>query len=631
MANIQDKLNNIKNALFGKDVRGSIHDGMDAINKEVENTTGRQVDLENTFDQLVINAGNSNAEIVDARVKNDGTSYSKLGDRLDAVDSQLEHIANNITIKCKADGITDDTVNFKEYMNIIKNGGILNLEGKSVVISTIELVKSNCIIENGTIVLGYNGLSGLYNGLIGFNENSSDIMFKNVKFVLHKDCKNLSKKGIVFLQSNNISFINCEFYNIENETLRFDYCNNVDIINCKFYNCATNSSYGQLAFFMCDNVNIEKNVLNNGGIGVSIYGKSNDTFSKNIKIQKNTISTDPTSANGMGIYILKNVENILIDGNFIENNPHENIVLTNISNPSEFLIKDVVISNNICKNAKFCDISLDVDVKNATVCNNVIYSNATSCSIHLRGENLVANDNILEREVGIAGGNSYGIHIDHCTYAQADNNKISGSTTSSIYNNQSNYTSINNNIISVESGCIGLALYPKNNFEEHATIIGNTVIGKDLTSILINRTGGDNIRSYIITNNIFDTGTISLTFLNTSIFSHNIGRNLDSSYVITENGNVQMKDNIGLLNNNKFIADPKPSYSAIGGERGRIVYIGSTQDQLAFVQNNNGEYRYNRIGVGVGNISDSVANDVSGIRTDFNLLLSKLRASGILT
>ena len=99
MANIKNYLDNIKGALFGKDVRSSIHDGIDAINKEVESTTGRQVDLEETFDQLVINAGNSNAEIVDARVKSDGTSYSKLGDRLDAVDSQLEHNTNEIDRK----------------------------------------------------------------------------------------------------------------------------------------------------------------------------------------------------------------------------------------------------------------------------------------------------------------------------------------------------------------------------------------------------------------------------------------------------------------------------------------------------------------------------------------------------
>ena len=96
MANIKNELNNIKSALYGKDVRGSIHDVIDAINKEVENTTSRQVDLENTFDQLVINAGNSNAEIVDARVKSDGTSYSKLGDRLNEVDSQLAQNMNKI-------------------------------------------------------------------------------------------------------------------------------------------------------------------------------------------------------------------------------------------------------------------------------------------------------------------------------------------------------------------------------------------------------------------------------------------------------------------------------------------------------------------------------------------------------
>lgn len=98
MANIQDKLNNIKNALFGKDVRNSIHDGIDAINKEVESTTNRQEHLETTFDQLTINAGNSNAEIVDARVGENGKSYAKLGDRLDSVDSQLEQKAKNIDL-----------------------------------------------------------------------------------------------------------------------------------------------------------------------------------------------------------------------------------------------------------------------------------------------------------------------------------------------------------------------------------------------------------------------------------------------------------------------------------------------------------------------------------------------------
>lgn len=89
MANVQNYLNNIKNALFGRDVRSSIHDGIDAINKEVEGTTKRQADLEIIFEQLIINAGNSNAEIVDARVEKNGTVHVTLGDRLDSIDVAL--------------------------------------------------------------------------------------------------------------------------------------------------------------------------------------------------------------------------------------------------------------------------------------------------------------------------------------------------------------------------------------------------------------------------------------------------------------------------------------------------------------------------------------------------------------
>jgi len=37
MADIKKELNDIKNAVYGKEVRGSIHDGIKKINDEVEN------------------------------------------------------------------------------------------------------------------------------------------------------------------------------------------------------------------------------------------------------------------------------------------------------------------------------------------------------------------------------------------------------------------------------------------------------------------------------------------------------------------------------------------------------------------------------------------------------------------
>ena len=92
MALISDKLNKILSAVFGKDVRQALHDGLDAINRESENTTARQKVLEETFDHLTINAGNSNAEIVAARVKNDGTSFDTIGKRLNDFDEHLDNI-----------------------------------------------------------------------------------------------------------------------------------------------------------------------------------------------------------------------------------------------------------------------------------------------------------------------------------------------------------------------------------------------------------------------------------------------------------------------------------------------------------------------------------------------------------
>ena len=91
MANIKTHLDKIKNALFGQEVRGSIHDGIDAINKEVEGTTEKQNKLGEQFKNLVINEGNSNAEVAASR-----GSHDWLPDRLDNFDSQLEQNMNKI-------------------------------------------------------------------------------------------------------------------------------------------------------------------------------------------------------------------------------------------------------------------------------------------------------------------------------------------------------------------------------------------------------------------------------------------------------------------------------------------------------------------------------------------------------
>ena len=207
MADIKTHLNNIKGALFGKDVRGSIHDGIDAINKEVENTTGRQVDLENTFDQLVINAGNSNAEIVDARVGENGKTYEKLGDRLDSVDSQLEHNANNIYYVAPKN-FNDDIQSAIEYA-FNNNIPCIKLEGKKYSLSDSVLLYSNMTLEGvkGKTVLELKGVNKPVIGKKGSVAGNTHI--KNIKVV--GDNTLTSNHGIV-LNDYYSSIVNCEAY-----------------------------------------------------------------------------------------------------------------------------------------------------------------------------------------------------------------------------------------------------------------------------------------------------------------------------------------------------------------------------------------------------------------------------------
>lgn len=126
MANIKNYIENIRSAIFGKEVRGSLADGLDAINKETENTTFRQKHLEKTFDQLIINSGNSNAEIVDARVGENGSSFNKLGDRLDSFDSHLADITiNGREHGMIADGVFDNLSIFSSLKSKYPNAKLL--------------------------------------------------------------------------------------------------------------------------------------------------------------------------------------------------------------------------------------------------------------------------------------------------------------------------------------------------------------------------------------------------------------------------------------------------------------------------------------------------------------------------
>ena len=102
MANINTELEQIRKAVYGREVRGSIANAIELINKEQISTSTAQTNLDSKFEQLIINAGNSNAEVVAARIKADGTKFDTLSKRLDKGD-ELHNTLNNEVVGARTD------------------------------------------------------------------------------------------------------------------------------------------------------------------------------------------------------------------------------------------------------------------------------------------------------------------------------------------------------------------------------------------------------------------------------------------------------------------------------------------------------------------------------------------------
>ncbi|WP_179885235.1 glycosyl hydrolase family 28-related protein [Bacillus cereus] len=90
MANIISYVNKIKTALYGKDVRGSLADGLEEVNRETEEATllskdtkKKQEHLETRWDEA-ISGITEDTEVIDARIDENGVNHKILKKRLDA-------------------------------------------------------------------------------------------------------------------------------------------------------------------------------------------------------------------------------------------------------------------------------------------------------------------------------------------------------------------------------------------------------------------------------------------------------------------------------------------------------------------------------------------------------------------
>ena len=107
---MQEILDNILHAVFGREVRQSLHDGVKRANDICDDTEGRQTELERKYDLLLRNCTElspSDAEIVDARIQEDGMAYETLGERLNAMDVSDKEVSD---ARVKEDGMAYETL-----------------------------------------------------------------------------------------------------------------------------------------------------------------------------------------------------------------------------------------------------------------------------------------------------------------------------------------------------------------------------------------------------------------------------------------------------------------------------------------------------------------------------------------
>lgn len=226
MANVIDKIAQIRNAILGKDVRESLASGIEAINTETESTTNRQTTLETQFQEQIQNMtlqDPSSAELVAARTKEDATTYPTVGERLNGIDSSLAESENQIgfldQLKLKfvynvvGDGITDDTDAIQNAINNIEEGTIFFPATKNFYKVTKAIVaKSNIkFLGDPSKPLIKNTSTDEVNifNIIGVNNITIESLSIQNATSQIGDHLGRNKNGIYISDSNNINILNC--------------------------------------------------------------------------------------------------------------------------------------------------------------------------------------------------------------------------------------------------------------------------------------------------------------------------------------------------------------------------------------------------------------------------------------
>lgn len=288
MANISDKVAQIRQAVYGKDVRESIASGIESINSEVETTTAKQAQLETTFEQLIISAGNSNAEIVDAR------------GGFDTLRKKLDSYAINVKdFGAKGDGVTDDTAAIQAALNYAASlyGGDISSDAGYIGWYTPEVLFPRGVYLCGQVTLpGRIKLTGAGQAVIksktGTANNPSGYFVNNQVINLYVRRLTFLYFDICFrIPTGNVdfSFITFEECQVAKTNLFVDTVGFDESRSTTFKMVRCNVSYGvpTLCKIYTDKAYFEGNWFNHSDNSIFMYIDSYATFRDNVWVPTN--------------------------------------------------------------------------------------------------------------------------------------------------------------------------------------------------------------------------------------------------------------------------------------------------------------------------------------------------------
>lgn len=354
MADITDKVAQIRQAVYGKDVRESIASGIEAINSDAENAVSTANGAVNTIQTAVQDANtattnaNNAASAANTAASNANTAADAANRAaqaaIDADTIMWGGVLNKPIFDVRDYSSVDDDVRIQTAINAAKAAGksiVLIPDGTYLINTAIKVPSNITIIMGKNTILKRNadinnimindadGIAGGYTA----NENITIIggVFDANKAAYATVCTSLA-----FGHSNRIKVIGTKFINnYDWHMIELNAVQNAIVEKCYFKDYGTETTgsemlqldlmlgteqfpwFGPYDNTACDNITIQDCLFENGKKAIGSHSAVDNIFHNNIKILRNTFKSCILSSY-RAISAL-NYNNLIVKDNYFEN------------------------------------------------------------------------------------------------------------------------------------------------------------------------------------------------------------------------------------------------------------------------------------------------------------------------